>query len=289
MSDDIKNIRNSVKELWSDKEVANSYNISAAQLGSIDEKHIEKFINSYFPKEKKTIVDLGIGGGRELVWLDKVKNVQKVIGVDYSKAMIDACKKNIAEKKIKVKVSLIHKDILQLDKEDISGTGGSIKIFLFLLNSLGNNIREEQIRILNSVKKLMERKDLLIMTLYKYPEKLRISKEFLEEIPRHLDSYEKKKVYEILDYVFVPFLWQIYYRKYKKIPVFWYNKETKNVEVYIGKKLVFMSHRWDEKEIKDVHQVANLKIKKIIDGDLMYISIAEKSKKGGSFFLDKEN
>lgn len=268
-------IKNSVKKLWNYKEVANSFNISAAQLGAIDEKHIENFINCYFPEKKKTIVDLGIGAGRELEWVTKVKNIQSILGVDYSKAMLNVCKNNISKRNFKTKIKLIHKDIIYLNKKDIEDNG-TIKIFLCLLNTFGNNERKEQIKILNSLRKLMKNKDLLIMTLYKYPKEIKIPKKLLKQIPKHLKGREDKKMYEVLDYVFVSFLWQIYYQKHKKIPVFWYNEKTKNIEVYVGKKLMYISHRWNKKEIKEIHKKANLKIKKIIDGDFMYVSVAEK-------------
>ncbi len=268
-------VKNSVKKLWSCKEVANSFNFGAAQLGAIDEKHIERFINSYYPGQKKTIVDLGIGTGRELCWLDKVKNTKSIVGVDYSKAMLDVCRGNITKGKFKTGVRLVHSDITKLKKIDL-GRNNTIKIFLFLLNSFGNNEREEQIKILNSVWKLMGERDLLIMTLYKYPEKLKIPKELLKQIPKHLKGYEDKKTYEVLDYVFVSFLWQNYYKKYGKIPVFWYNEKTKNIEVYVGKKLMYISHRWNKKEIREIHGETKLRIKKIIEGDFMYVSIAEK-------------
>src|SRR3990167_10802080 len=65
--------------------------LSEFPSGVVDEKHVARFFNAYLPKRRKTIVDLGIGTGREMVWIDKLRNCSQIIGLDYSLPMVKFC------------------------------------------------------------------------------------------------------------------------------------------------------------------------------------------------------
>ena len=77
-----------------------------------DEKHLSQILLRLKSQGPKTIVDLGIGTGRELSWLNKLPKIKEIIGLDYSDPMLAYCKKEL--KSYKKHILLIKDDLRKL-------------------------------------------------------------------------------------------------------------------------------------------------------------------------------
>lgn len=244
-------------------------------LGVRDEKLVADFINDYLPRKEKVIVDLGIGTGRELEWLDELKNVSKIIGIDKSEAMLKFCKK-VAEK-CKKEVILIKDDLFDLRKLPKFVARERLPIiYICLLNTLGNFNERERKLVLSNIKKSMKEEDRLILCLYKVLDAVKINR-FLKRIHRKFYPKEEKKakeIYEMIEYALLPIFWDPIMEKFKTVPTFWYNEKTHDIVVHLRKKRVFISHRFTKEEIRNLHKDVGLKLEKIVEGKLMYISVA---------------
>lgn len=259
-------------EIWlSEKTPASYFRFCSKMSRTIDEGQVIEFINNFKPKNKKIIVDLGIGPGRELSWLAKLKNISKIIGIDYSQSMLDFCRKQ--SQKIKAKIILFKDDLLTLGK--FNPPKEKPIIYLYLFNSLGDFTPDEREIILQNIKKKMGKSDILIATLSKRPEE--INSKMLEKLPyREKSVGERKKIGIIVEYGSLPFLWNVALEKYKRLPQLWYDNKNNNFLVYLSRgKILFSSHRWSKKEIVDLFRKADLKIEKLIEGEAMYTVISK--------------
>ena len=64
--------------IWKHKKVGELYTkeVSLKVEGVVDEKYVKDYISK---KGNIKAISLGIGGGRELNWLDKLKNVKEIV------------------------------------------------------------------------------------------------------------------------------------------------------------------------------------------------------------------
>ena len=105
----------------------------------------EIFVKNYIEEIKKfvIIVSLGIGTGRELSWLEEIKNISQIIGIDYAESMLNFCRK--IRKKFRKKLILIREDMLYPKKlEKKVKKFKKIIIYLCLENTFGNFIKKER-------------------------------------------------------------------------------------------------------------------------------------------------
>ena len=259
--------------LWKNKKSVRSYTkeMYGKASGVKDEKYVKKYIAD---KNKVKIVDLGIGSGRELKWLCKIKNIKEIVGIDYSRAFLDICKKE--SKKYKTKVSLINDDILLLGKSKKFVKKEKLPIiYMCLINTFGNFSEKQRIKILNNLRKIVNKKDRLILCLYKRPETIK-TKMFL---PGHIKVKNKNqseiKIAELIEYASMNFLLNPIVEKYQQFPRIWYNNKTNDITIYIGRKKILISHRFSKEEIIGMVKKAKFKIEKLIEGKFMWVVISK--------------
>jgi len=257
--------------IWKHKKAAELYTeaISREVRGPVDEKYVKDYIGS---KRSIKVVSLGIGSGRELNWLDKFKNVKEVIGIDYSPDFLEICRK-VAEK-CRVKVICFKDNLFSLNKfKRFIRKENLPLIFICLLNTLGNFIQKEREEVLKNVRRLMKNKDRLILCLYKRPERIKAKISLPPQIKIKGSSGRKVKLGTLLEYGALEFIWIPILEKYHQPPRFWYNEETDDVTIYVNGKKILISHRFSEEEIKEMAQIAKLKIEKLIEGKFMWVVI----------------
>jgi len=256
---------------WKHEKTTELYNKAVIEKASgvIDEKYVKDYISK---KGNVKIVSLGIGSGRELNWLDKLKNIKEVIGIDYSSDFLDICKK--VAKECKVKVSCVKDNLFSLKKfEKFIGEEKLPLIYICLLNTLGNFTQKEREKVLKNVRNLMKKEDRLILCLYKRPERIK-AKIFLPfQIKIKGNSGRRIKLGTLIEYGGLEFFWLPILEKYHQLPRFWYNEKTDDVTIYVGKEKILISHRFSEEEIKKLYQRAKLKIEKLIEGKFMWVVI----------------
>jgi|GEM_PF-3428852 len=253
------------------------YKAYQKKLDVVDERHLVDFIKKYHPGSKKIIIDLGIGPGRELEWLEKIEDVASIVGIDFSKPMLDFCK-GIAKRYSK-KVILVQEDFRNLSKtEKLIGGSVTPKIFICLVNTLGNFPPRDRLRVLNAVRRIMGGEDRLVLMLYKLPQDMRINGNAIKRIPPHLRprGYDIMKYLELIDYSFQNWIWDPVVEIFGSPPIITYDDENQDIAAYVGDKKVFGSHRWDKTEIRNLHKQAMLRIDKIIEGDYAYIVVSKK-------------
>ncbi len=260
------------KIIWKHKKATELYHkeeISKKASGAIDEKYVKNYIAS---KKNVKLVSLGIGNGRELYWLNKLKNIKEIIGVDYSGEMLDICK--AVAKQYRVKTFLVKDNLLSLkrlkriiEKEKIP------LIFLSLLNTIGNFTLKQREKILKNVDSLIKKKDRIILCLYKRPERIRAKIILPPQIKIKGNLVKRIELGEAIEYASLEFFWPPILEKFRQIPRFWYNEKTNDITIYVGKKKILISHRFSEEEIKKLCQIAKLKIEKLIEGKFMWVVI----------------
>jgi hypothetical protein len=257
--------------IWKHKRAAELYakEILEKASGVVDEKYVKEYIAS---KRNVKIVSLGIGSGRELGWLDKLKSVKEVIGVDYSPDFLELCRKTA--EKCKVKVICLKDNLLSLKKfEKFIKKERLPLIYICLLNTLGNFTQKEREKVLKNVRNLMKKRDRLILCLYKRPEKIKAKIKLPPQIKVKGDSGRKVKLGTLIEYGALELLWIPILEKYHQLPRFWYNEKTDDVTIYVGKEKILISHRFSKEEIEELAKIAKLKIEKLIEGKFMYIVI----------------
>lgn len=259
--------------IWKSKKAAElwhqDFSLKGKGSGIIDEKYVENYIAS---KRKVKVVSLGVGTGRELEWLNKLKNIREIIGIDYSQSMLDVCKE--VAKKCHTRVSLIKDNLLSLKKfaKFIKGEKSPL-IFVCLINTLGNFEEKDREKVLKKVNGLMKRKDRLILCLYKRPERIKTKMFLPRQIKIKGNSEREIKLGEAIEYAFYKFWWSPILDRYRRLPRFWYDDKTNNITIYVGKKKILISHRFSGEEIKELCQEAKLKIEKLIEGKFMWVVI----------------
>jgi len=266
---------NNLKTFWFNPQTPLGYNDYIKNASGIDdEKIIAEIIENYFPSKKKIIADLGIGTGRELVWIDKLKNIKEIIGLDYSPVMIDFVKNNI---KINSKICLIVDDLFNSTKllEKTKKENSPI-IFLSLLNTFGNFSKEERILVLKNIFSLMKSKDRIILALYKKNQNAKLLKT-ISKSPRleTKDPNNKPILAELIEYGLLKFFWTSVMDKYNQMPRFWYDKKNNDVAIHIDGKRLLASHRFDKEEIMHEFKTVKLKIENLIEGNAMWVVVGK--------------
>jgi len=267
-----------LKAFWFHEEMPKGYHRLANKnaSGVVDENIIANFIEKYKPHQEKIIVDLGIGTGRELIWLDKLQNIRKIVGVDFSPAMIAFCKK-VAKNCIH-KVDLFLEDLFypQNLKTFASKNTTNPLIYLSLINSFGNFTKEERPKILKKLTQLMKNTDRIIFALYKtagYVKQKVNLKNYLSLNPK--DPRDERYLAQIIEYGSYEFLWNPVIDKYHTLPRFWYDKKTNDIVIHNNGKRLYISHRFAKEEIENEFKVSGLKIEKIIEGKAMWIVVGK--------------
>lgn len=257
--------------IWTHKKGADFYvkRVSEEASGIVDEKYIKDYIAS---KKNVKVVSLGIGAGRELNWLDKLKNIKEIIGIDYSLEFLDICRK-VAEE-CKIKTTLIKDNLFSLKKfKRIIKNEKLLLIYICLINTLGNFEEKEREKVLKNVRNLMKKKDRLILCLYKRPERIKAKISLPPQVKTKGNSGRRVKLGTLIEYSCLEFFWLPILEKYHQLPRFWYNEKTNDVTIYVGKEKILISHRFSEEEIKGLAKKAKLKIEKIIEGKFMWVAI----------------
>jgi len=257
---------------WKHKKAVKLYHkkFSKGSSGVIDEKHIKEFIISL--KGGVKVVSLGIGSGRELNWLDKLKNVEEIIGIDYSADFLNICKE--VAKECKVRVTLIKDNLFCLKKTKKFIENEKLPlIYLCLINTLGNFEEKERKKVLKNVRNLLKKKDRLILSLYKRPDEIKTKISLPTQIRLKGSLERKTKLGTLIEYSHFDFLWLTIFEKYHCFPRFWYNEKTNDLTIYAGREKVLISHRFSKEEITNIIENAKLKIEKFIEGKFMWVVV----------------
>lgn len=257
--------------IWRNKKAAELYykEVARKNPGVIDENYIKNYIAS---KGKVKVVSLGMGVGRELYWLSKLNNIKEIIGIDYSREMLRFCKK-VAEK-YKTKITLVNDNLTSLKKlKSLIKDEKYPLIYICLINTFGNFEEKERRRALNNIKKLIKRKDRLILSLHKRSERIKAKISLPHQIQTKENPVIKKRLGDAIEYMFYEFFWPPILEKYHQLPRFWYNDKTNDMTIYVGKKKILISHRFSKEEIIEMAKKARFKIEKLIEGKFMWIVI----------------
>lgn len=267
-----------LKAFWFHEQVPQGYHKLANKnaSGVVDESIIANFIEKYKPHQEKIIVDLGIGTGRELAWLDKLQNIRRIVGVDYSPAMIAFCKE--VGKNCSHKVDLFLEDLFypQYLKAFASENTTNPIIYLSLINSFGNFTKEERPEILKKLKPLMKNTDRIVFALYKTTQLVKQKsnlKNHLSLNPK--DPRDEKYLAEIIEYGSYGFLWNPVIDKYHTLPQFWYDKKTNDIVIHTNGKRLYISHRFTKEEIAEEFKESGLEVDRIIEGKAMWIVVGK--------------
>lgn len=267
---------NDLKTLWFNPQTPSTYHQKVKEMSGVpDEKLVANLINNYLPLRKKIVIDLGIGTGRELEWLDQSLGVSKIIGVDYSKEMLIFCEKEAGKCKHEVKLvndnllkSVILPKLTKVYKEPF--------IFLSLINTFGNFSKAERIIILKNLCSLSKKSDRVILALYKNSQQVKLLN-VVKNSPyfQTKEPEDKAILAELIEYGLLPFFWTSVMDKYHTLPRFWYDKINNDVVVHVDGKRLFASHRFAKEEIEHEFKESGLKIDKIIEGKAMWIVVGK--------------
>ena len=268
-----------MRPMWTHADTPAEYdNFFSSELpsGTVDESRVANFFNRYLPRKQKVLVDLGIGSGRELVWIDKLEGLSRIVGIDYSRPMLEFCRKNT--------VSCRHEVVLEQDDllgpKILPGLVGAIAepvVYVSLINSMGNFSSRERIRVLRKMKPLLRSRDRVILCLYKRPT-LEMGTRLLKPFPE--SALPKNKIDCVylnfaVEYALIPYVWNSIIER-GGFPTFWYDKKSNDVVIRDDNEKVVISHRFDRKEIKDLARAIGLAIDRLITGKFMYIAILKK-------------
>jgi len=241
---------------WKHQAIADSYfSCSSSSPKHADEVEI---FNSLETLGEHIVVDFGIGGGRELDWINKLKNTTRIIGVDYSERTLTQCQR-LSVKSPKP-LTLLVDDFRQMDSLTVLLDGDSSrKAFLFLANVFGNLEICERLEVLKKTSSFMKQEDRLFLYLFK---RSRTKGEMTAEAQYY------QKYYSGLDQVVIKEL-------FGSEPSYYYDFEENNVVTACNEGPVVFSHRWEESEIRSVVEQAGLKIEKIKEGNHAFVAIAK--------------
>ncbi|MCU0652927.1 MAG: class I SAM-dependent methyltransferase [Candidatus Pacebacteria bacterium] len=257
------------RDVWFWPKTARLYGaaIKSAHRGQDDEVIVKK---SLAAQGFASVVSLGVGDGREFAWLKGLKSVKKIIGVDYSAAMLAQCRENAA--KSGIRIDLICDDLFDLQNlEEIITKEKSSVAYLCLLNTLGNFTREKRVRIVLNVRRLMKKGDRLALCLYKKPGSLK-----RPVLPGQLvlkNGVDGRRIGLALEYARNEVLWSATYERFGCLPRFDYDKAANDVAAYSGQKKVFFSNRFSSQEIKGMCRFTGLEVERLIEGKYMWTAI----------------
>ena len=257
--------------IWKHKKAVDLYHktVFLEASGVFDEKYVKNYISK---RKNIKVVSLGIGSGRELSWLHKLKNIKEITGIDYSSEFLSICRE--VAKRYKAKVTLIKDNFFSfkkfkkfIKKEKLS------LIYVCLLNTLGNFTSKQREKVLTNVRDLMKKKDRTILCLYKRPERIKAKIILPKQIRLEGGIVERIKLGTVLEFSKLELLWLPILEKFRQIPRFWYDDKNNNVTIYVGKKKILISHRFSKEEIIGIAKKTKLKIEKLIEGKFMWVVI----------------
>jgi|GEM_PF-4405628 len=255
------------------------YFSSELPSGTADEKIVAGFFNNYLPQTAKALVDLGIGPGREMAWLDNLNNLSRIIGVDYSQEMIDFAKKQagrLAHGLICEKDDLLAPAVLP---QIVSRIEEPI-VYVSLINSFGNFTLAERDVFLKNIKKLMRPADRLVICVYK-----RLSLKMKKSLPLDFppSGQPKNKIDRVRlcfarEYALIPYVWD-WVMENGYLPCFWYDNKNNDIVIHANGRRLIISHRFSRNDIKDATVNAGLTLEKILNGKFMYVAVIKKARK----------
>lgn len=265
-----------MRPMWTHEKIPADYHkffSSEIPSGTGDEPIVANFFNNYLPGIKKTIVDMGIGSGRELAWIDKIGDLSDIIGIDYSKPMLSFCGKQ--KRILKHELILIEDDLLKLESTaKIVRRFDEPLVYVSLINSFGNFAKDERITFLKGLRSLVRSDDRIILCVYKRPTAA-MSKNlpvFFPEAAVPKAKIDAKRLCFIREYALIPYVWHEAIEE-GGFPCFWYDKKDNDIIIHVDGKRMVISHRFYKEEIIDLAKVSGLLIDKIITGKFMYVAI----------------
>lgn len=216
----------------------------------------EAIVRELLPKTKRhVIVDLGIGGGRELEWLKDIPGVEKIIGVDYSTHMLKKCIN--LWKRFEKKLILFDDDMRHLlNLKQIIKYEQLPCYYICLANTLGNLEKDEREQTLRLISALMKPGDRFIAVLYKLP----LSREAWNA---EIEYYKRN----------FPIYGDIIQRTFNS-PIH-YSYDIKERDVMFGTRdeVMCISHRWSKGEIRRMFKKTGFVLKDLIVGEYSYIPV----------------
>jgi hypothetical protein len=232
------------------------------------------YIQEFSNNKKIAVIDFGIGTGRELRILQDNKNIERIIGIDYSEAMLDFCKKQW--KDYPIELDFIKDDFAVLENSKRAIKSIRIpKVFTIFFGTINNTTEDDRIRILLAVKKLITKNDIFIVEISKRPEKQTVN--FNHPWLKFKNKKEKIGFYEVGVYVQSKWFWEASEKNFGTVPQFFYEKRTHNITVTIpGVGSCFFSHRYSFEEIEGLIKKVGLNIETIREGREMYTAIIKK-------------
>lgn len=201
------------------------------------------------------LVDFGIGGGRELSWINGVKTTRCIIGVDYAERILDKCQQIWKESK---------KPLVLVDDDfrDLSVTSGLIddegtpRVFMFLANTLGNLNQKERHNLLKKLALAMKKSDRVCLYLFKRPKTPVEIKEETGYYREHYCAVDSAVIKEA----------------FGSEPRYYYDFENSDVVTACEDGPVITSHRWTKNEITRALNDAGLAVEKIIEGKHAFVA-----------------
>ncbi len=214
-----------------------------------------QIVTEILPKEEITIVDLGIGPGRELRWLCKLKNIRAIVGIDITRPFLEYCRRTHA-RECKIPLYLVEENFFRPRQSiEVLGRLPGKKVGLMLVNTFGNFEREERMRLLKTWRPHL---DYFVLSLLKY-------RQFTGDLARLIIS-------NVEFYALLSFVWNSLYAKYHRYPTFFFDPNSRDVIFHIAGKRVFISHRWLPGELeRELPEGWN--VERVIEGDhfLVYL------------------
>ncbi len=270
---------NNHKAFWFHTKMPQEYHEEATKgaSGVVDEKIVVGVIESFAPQKEKVLVDLGIGTGRELAWIDKLKNVAKIIGIDYSPVMIDFCQK--VANKCSHEVELYVDDLFKpkYSQKIAKENANNPLIYLSLINTFGNFSKSERILALRNVHSVMKPDDRVIISVYKRTQHVKLASRIKKsDHLQTLNPNDNNLLAEIIEYAGYSFFWDSVMDEHHAMPQFWYDQKNHDVAIHVNGKRVFTSHRFTRDEIAEEFTKAGLNVDDLIEGKAMWVVVGKK-------------
>ncbi|MFA6252108.1 MAG: class I SAM-dependent methyltransferase [Candidatus Paceibacterota bacterium] len=229
------------------------------------------YIDNFSKNKKVSIIDLGIGTGRELGLLKHNGNIKKIIGIDYSNTMIDFCCKRW--KNFPIPLELILDDFISIKQASKKiKTVNGYKVFAIFFGTINNLLEEERIKMLLAVKKMMGKGDIFVIEFSKRPKDQNI--EFNHPWLKFKNKKDVIGFYEAGVYAQLKWFWDASKDNFNTAPQFFYEKRTNNIIITVpGFGRCFFSHRFSESEVRSLVEKVGLYVEKINDGREMLTAI----------------
>ena len=111
------------------------------------------------------VVDLGIGTGRELVWLRRLPNLQRIVGVDYNRNMLAKCAE-LWQSRCRA-LRLVEGNLRKLGRV-VDTANERVRIcYVCLANTFGNLEKKHWASALEGIGRQLRKEDRLLLYLYR--------------------------------------------------------------------------------------------------------------------------